>query len=97
MTKKKVKAAIKGSIANPEAAKAVIDSLEATADLGDLAELDAAAPVADVESADAPAAASEYTQADIQDIVDVANECKTQLNALLASLRAAGILTEEEA
>ena len=55
---------------------------------------DGAAPaVVDVATADAPTQTAAYVQADAQDIADLANDNKTQINALLAALRTAGIVT----
>lgn len=51
-----------------------------------------AAAVADVAAADAPAQGEAYVQADVQGIAALANANKAQLNALMAALRAAGIL-----
>ncbi len=76
MASKIVKAAIEGSIANPKAAKAVLDSLDAVSAQGELAELDAAAAVADIAD---PSSAS-------------AEDCAEKINELLESLRDAGIL-----
>ena len=49
--------------------------------------------VVDVATADAPTQTAAYVQADAQDIADLANDNKTQINALLAALRTAGIVT----
>ncbi|WP_242892440.1 hypothetical protein [Actinomadura litoris] len=55
------------------------------AQLGDVGSFDQAAPVADVATANADAT---YGQPE----ADLINELKTKVNALLASLRAAGLL-----
>jgi hypothetical protein len=51
------------------------------------------AAVADVAAADAATQTAAYVQADVQSIATAVNETKAQLNAALASLRAAGIIT----
>ena len=51
------------------------------------------AAVTSVATADAPTQTAGYVQADVQDIADLANDNKTQINALLAALRTAGIVT----
>ena len=76
MSSKTIKAAIEGSIANPKAAKAVLDAVNSSAAQGELAELDAAAAVADI---------ADPSTAD-------AEECAEKINELLESLRDAGIL-----
>jgi hypothetical protein len=76
MANKTIKAAIEGSIANPKAAKAVIDAVDSSAAQGELAELDAAADVDDIAD---PGTAT-------------AEDCADKINELLESLRDAGIL-----
>jgi hypothetical protein len=50
------------------------------------------AAVADVASANAATQTAAYVQADVQSIATLAIDNKAQLNALLASLRAAGVI-----
>lgn len=50
-----------------------------------LVDNDTARTPATIASADAPAAAGSYTQADIQDMVDLLNEIKGALNAASGS------------
>ena len=76
MASKKIRAAIEGSIASPTAAKAVINSLDKTTAQGTLATKNTAAAVADIPT---PGSAT-------------ASDCATKINALLASLRAAGVI-----
>jgi hypothetical protein len=71
-----IKSAIKGSIANPEAALAVIAKLEE-------AGLEPAENVAQILSPDAT---------DLASAITLANETKAQVNALIDSLIAAGLM-----
>jgi hypothetical protein len=48
--------------------------------------------IPDVASGDAPTAAASYTQADIQSMVDLINELKTQVNEAFAMLRNHGLI-----
>ena len=76
MASSKVKAAIKGSIANPEAASKVIDAVDAVGKV--------AASVAAITTPDATDLASAQT---------LANANKAKINALIAALKAAGLMS----
>lgn len=71
-----IKSAIKGSIANPEAALAVIAKLEE-------AGLSPAENVAEIATADAT---------DLTTAVALVNECKSTINSMIESLVAAGLM-----
>ena len=78
MANHKIESAIEGSIANPEAAAAVINAV------------DSALVDANIVSAQADIATANAT--DLATAQALANACKTKINALLAAMRAAGIL-----
>ena len=78
MASHKIEAAIKGSIANPEAASSVINAVDSA-----LVDAAVVAAVANIATADASDPAT--TQA-------LANANKAKINALLAAMRTAGIL-----
>ena len=78
MANHKIEAAIEGSIANPEAAAAVINAVDSA-----LVDAQVIAAVANIATADASDPAT--TQA-------LANANKAKINALLAAMRTAGIL-----
>ena len=55
--------------------------------------LNQAAAVADIATANAAAQTGAYVQADVQSIATLANDTKAKVNAILAALRAAGLLS----
>lgn len=77
-----VEAAIKGSIANPEAAQMVIDAVKSSSE-NPLAGAEPSAAVAAISTVDASDPAT--TQA-------MANEVKVKVNAVIAALKAAGLM-----
>lgn len=102
MASKKIQAAIKGSIINPEAAEAVlkaIDNAEEAADIEqleqDVSELQGEM-LLKADSSSLGTLATANAAAAVEDIADPAiadaEECATKINELLTSLRAAGIL-----
>lgn len=50
--------------------------------------------VADISTADAGTQTESYVQADVQGIATLANANKAKINAILAALRAAGVIAE---
>jgi hypothetical protein len=78
MANHKIEAAIEGSIANPEAAQAVIDAVDSAFN-----EASIVAALADIATANA---------SDLPTAIALANASKAKINALLAAMRAAGIL-----
>lgn len=73
-----IKAAIKGSIANPEAAEMVISKLEEVP-----SELEPAASVAAIATPDASDLATSQT---------LANATKAKVNEIISALKAAGLM-----
>lgn len=102
MASKKIQAAIKGSIANPEAAQAVLAAIDASGEAADITQLEEDVSELQDEillkanTADLGALATANAAADVADIADPntadAEACATKINELLVSLRAAGIL-----
>jgi len=102
MATKKIQAAIKGSIINPEAAEAVLKAIDNAGEAADIEQLKQDVEdlqnemllKADSSSLGALATANAATA--VEDIADPsladAEACATKINELLTSLRAAGIL-----
>ena len=81
----KAKEALRRAVTDDESA----DELQEAIDSGSNP---SGAAVADVSQADSNAQTGAYVQGDVQSIADLADANKAQINLLLASLRAAGLL-----